>query len=236
MPGGKVGLAQLVYDETLMGDAAATPMSERSQLTALIASDDPRFKLRGYAVVNGEVWQRPAPVLVMLRDAAAPDTDTERPLRILVEQGEERRRVGARKCAESIADTGALTVGLTPQRAADRLFALASLEAYLNLSRVCGWTTEEYVDWPAEAMIASVLEAQELTVGGQGRGGDGPGPMTRHPSCGAKRSDGGRILLRQPSDGGKRHPGSAHPGTSTSPSLTTSHRAATTKCQWSPGG
>lgn len=158
VPGGKVGLAQLVYNVTLMGDAAATPMSDRPQFTALIASPDPRFKLRGYAAVNGEVWERLARVLVMLRDAAAAETGAERPLGLLVEQAEERRRAGARECAENVAATGALAAGLTPDRAADRLFALASLEVYLNLRRVCGWTREEYADWLGETMVGAVLE------------------------------------------------------------------------------
>ena len=157
VPGGKIGLASLVYNVTLMGDTAPSPMSTRPQFIALIESPDARFKLRGYAAANTEVWQRLAPVLGMLRDAAATETGNERPLAALLVEAEDRRRQGARECAASVAATGSLQPALSAEQAADRLFALASLEVYLNLTRVCGWTPEEYGVWLADTMIASVL-------------------------------------------------------------------------------
>jgi AcrR family transcriptional regulator len=155
-PGGKVGLAKLVYNVTLMGDADATPMNQRPEFQALIDNPDPRAKLRGYAAINARVYDRLAPVIRMLRAAAAA-APGDGDLTTLLEDAETRRLAGAVECAENLQSVGGLRPGLTPELAGQQLFALSVLEGHDSLVRRCGWTSDEFADWLGERMIDAVL-------------------------------------------------------------------------------
>src|SRR5690348_14138195 len=60
-PGGKAGLAKLVYDVTLAGDAEITPMAERPAVHAIVAEPEPTRKLALYASMVLVVAQRMTP-------------------------------------------------------------------------------------------------------------------------------------------------------------------------------
>ncbi|GAB3862957.1 TetR/AcrR family transcriptional regulator [Dactylosporangium cerinum] len=70
-PGGKPGLAKVVYDVTLAGDAQPLPQHARPAVQAIIAEPDPVRKLARYAEMVLTVIQRVGPVHGVLRAAAA---------------------------------------------------------------------------------------------------------------------------------------------------------------------
>lgn len=155
--GGKPGLARLVYNVTLMGDADITPMNRRDAIRRLIDDPDQRVKLRGYGTLNARLWDRLAPVLRMLRDAAGSATVGRDELVQLLGDAERRRLGGAIECAQNVSAAGPLRSGMTVERAGQELFGLSSLDSFDNLTGLCGWTIDEYGSWLAERMIDAIL-------------------------------------------------------------------------------
>jgi hypothetical protein len=64
----------------------------------------------------------------------------------------------ALKRAPPLAEQNALQEGLTTQAAADIIYALASHEVYLRLTRQCGWSSHRHTDWLTTTLQATLLE------------------------------------------------------------------------------
>ncbi|MEW2444384.1 TetR/AcrR family transcriptional regulator [Micromonospora marina] len=156
-PGGKAGLAKLVYDATLAGDAQPVPMAERPPVQAIVAEADPGRKLELYASMVLSVAERITPVHRVLRAAAAA-TPADENLHGLLHQAELQHRAGSRGPAAHLAEVGALRDGLTVDQAADQIYALSSIEVYERLTEICRWSGEEYCAWLAATLSSTLLE------------------------------------------------------------------------------
>lgn len=154
-PGGKAGLAKLVYDTTLAGDAAPVAMSERPAVAAIIAEPDPARKLQLYAQMVATMAERIAPVHAVLRAAAGG-------LGPLLQESETQRRIGTRGPAGMLATAKALRPGVDIDRAADIIFALTSIEVFERLTATCGWSLDDYADWLACTLTDALLPHQPL--------------------------------------------------------------------------
>lgn len=155
-PGGKPGLAKVVYDVTLAGDAQPLPQHARPEVAAIVEEPDPVRKLTRYAGMALGIIRRVGPVHRVLRSAAAA-TPADGGLRDLVAETERQRHAGARGLAEHLAAAGLLRPGLTAGRAADEIYALTSLETYDQLTGVCGWTDDDYREWLTRTLAATLL-------------------------------------------------------------------------------
>jgi AcrR family transcriptional regulator len=156
-PGGKPGLAKLVYDVTLAGDAQPIPQSARPQVQAIIAEPDPVRKLALYAEMAMTIFQRVGPVHRVLRAAAAA-TPADARLNDLLAGTEQQRLVGSRGPAEHLIAIGALRTGLSVERAADQIYALTSFELFERFTEVCGWSVPDCQDWLARTLAELLLE------------------------------------------------------------------------------
>ncbi|MEV0597524.1 TetR/AcrR family transcriptional regulator [Nonomuraea cavernae] len=154
LPGGKPGLAKLVWDVTLAGDAKAIPQSGRPQVQAIIAEPDPERKLAVFARMALAIYDRVAPVHRVLRAAAAADAG----LADLLADTEHQRLKGSRGPAEHLAAVGALRADLSVERAADHIYALTSIELLERLVEVCGWNVRDCEDWLARTLSQTLLE------------------------------------------------------------------------------
>ncbi|RAY10682.1 TetR/AcrR family transcriptional regulator [Actinomadura craniellae] len=154
-PGGKPGLAKLVYDVTLAGDARPVPQRARPEVQAIIEEPDPARKLARYAAMALGIFRRTAPVHRVLRSAAAATADAA--LRDLLADIERQRLVGSRGPAEHLHSIGALRDGLTPARAAEQIYVLTSIEIYERLTEVCGWSEAECETWLTGVLVAALL-------------------------------------------------------------------------------
>jgi AcrR family transcriptional regulator len=168
-PGGKAGLAKLVYDVTLAGDAQLVPMAERPPVQAIVAEPDPTRKLELYARMVLFVAKRITPVHRVLRAAAAA-TPADEAVHDLLQEAEHQHRAGSRGPAAHLAEVGALRSGLSVDRAADQIYALASIEVYERLTEICGWTNEEYHGWLATTLASTLLEPGCVPGGASGAG------------------------------------------------------------------
>ncbi|GIH26426.1 TetR family transcriptional regulator [Acrocarpospora phusangensis] len=153
-PGGKPGLAKLVWDVTLAGDAEPVPQADRPQVRAITAEPDPARKLAAFAVMAVEIYERVGPVHRVLRAAAATDAG----LADLLTETERQRLAGSHGPAAHLADIGALRAGLTVERAAAHIYTLTSLELFERLIGICGWTEADCRDWLAGALRDTLLD------------------------------------------------------------------------------
>ncbi len=149
--GGKAGLVRAVWERALQG-AGPVPAEQRSD--AVSGGDaDAREVIATWARLSAEVAQRAAPVLGLVRAAAAVDPEAA----ALLAEIDAGRLARMRHNAQALARRGQLRPGLSVQRAAE---AMAALSASLHdpLVRDLGWSAQEYADLVGRLLAAALLE------------------------------------------------------------------------------
>jgi AcrR family transcriptional regulator len=153
-PGGKPGLARAVYDTILAGDDEAIPQRDRPEVQAIIDEPDPARKLERYATMAVGIDARVAPVLRILRAAAATDVDAAE----LVARADAQRLAGTRGPTAHLAALDLLRPGLSAEQAAAEIYALTGPDMYDKLVVTCGWSAEDHQKWLARLLIATLLD------------------------------------------------------------------------------
>lgn len=161
-PGGKAGLAKLVFDVTLAGDGQLIPQRARPQVQAITAEPDPVRKLLLFAEMAVGIYERVGPVHRVLRSAAAAGGG----LTDLMASTEQQRLTGSRGPAEHLAETGFLRTGLSVDQAAHQIYVLTSIELFERLTDMCGWSLAECRDWLARTLADALLEPDVRARGG----------------------------------------------------------------------
>lgn len=143
--GGKPRLVRAICDREL---------ADGEQRTRLpLTEPDPRTVIRGWGSLSAEVAPRVAPILLLLRAAAATDPVMAD---LQAEMDDARLRRMTRN-ARHLADAGHLRDGITVQHAAEILWAYTSPELYEMLVLSRGWPLDRYSDFIADAVIAALL-------------------------------------------------------------------------------
>ena len=149
--GNKVGLVRAIRDEALAGEG---PVHAERRSDRMQASErDPRAIVRGWGKLAMEVAPRVAPVLLLVREAAASDPELAR----LQEEMDAARLTRMTHNARSLMQGGHLREGTTLAAAADVLWAYSSPELYELLVIRRGWPVERYGRFIADAMIAALV-------------------------------------------------------------------------------
>jgi len=149
--GSKIALVRAIRDHALAGEGPvhAERRSDRMQAS----ENDPRKIVRGWGVLTMEVAPRVAPVLLLVRDAAASDPELAR----LQEEMDAARRTRMAHNARTLLNGGHLRQGVTLDAATDVLWTYSSPELYELLVIRRGWSIERYGRFIADAMIAALL-------------------------------------------------------------------------------
>ena len=149
--GNKVALVRAVRDRALAGEGRvhAERRSDRMQAR----QTDPRTIIREWGVLSMEVAPRVAPVLLLVRAAAASDPE----LAQLQDEMDGARLTRMRHNARTLLNGGHLRTGITLDVATDVLWAYSSPELYELLVVRRGWSVEWYGRFIADAMIAALL-------------------------------------------------------------------------------
>lgn len=149
--GNKVALVRAIRDKALAGEGRvhAERRSDRMQAH----EHDPRQIIRGWGVLTMEVAPRVAPVLLLVRDAAASDPELAR----LQEEMDASRLTRMMHNARTLLDGAHLREGITLDAATDVLWTYSSPELYELLVIRRGWSVERYGRFIADAMIAALL-------------------------------------------------------------------------------
>ncbi|WP_345761202.1 TetR/AcrR family transcriptional regulator [Diaminobutyricibacter sp. McL0608] len=149
--GGKGGLVRAIYDESLLGsEATAAPLRSDALQDG---EADARAVVRGWGALTAEVAPMVAPIHLLVRDAAASDTE----MAALLRDSDDSRRARMRHNALSLADRGRLRPGITLEEATDIMWALSSPELFELLVLRAGWSPERFGRYVAESLESALL-------------------------------------------------------------------------------
>jgi AcrR family transcriptional regulator len=150
--GGKPGLVRAVRDRALLG-AGPVPAETRSDALQLSGASG-REIIEGWGRLTTEVAPRAAPIMLLMRDAAASDPEAAA---LLDEMNDDRLRRMADN-ARRLRATGDVRAGLGVDKVADILWTYSSQELYEMLVLQRGWSLRRYGRFLTEAMSAALLE------------------------------------------------------------------------------
>ena len=149
--GNKIALVQAIRDKALAGEG---PMhAERRSDLMQASQNDPRAIIRGWGVLAMEVAPKVAPVLLLVREAAASDPELAR----LDEEMDASRLTRMTHNARTLLNGGHLRAGITLDAATDVLWTYSSPQLYELLVIRRGWSVERYGRFIADSMIAALL-------------------------------------------------------------------------------
>ena len=120
-----------------------------------LAAGPPDQILPAVAEATSRIMQRAARLIAIGESAALIDAAMV-PLR---ERAYRRLRAGMGRLTDRLAAARLLRPGLTPQAAADSLYAIASATTFLRLVEDCGYPPERYADWLRNTATAVLLGA-----------------------------------------------------------------------------
>lgn len=152
VPGGKPELLKLARDVALAGDDEPVPVPERPWFRhAMAATDAPellRRQARNYRMIHERAAALEHVLVVGAADAAE--------LSDLLAQARTQRARGAHMVVDRLVALGAVPRSRAAA-AADSLYALASPEVYLMLTRDRGWSSRRTETWLADRLVEAVL-------------------------------------------------------------------------------
>jgi AcrR family transcriptional regulator len=149
--GGKGGLVRAIWDQGLAGSGPIPAWRRSDEMQELEA--DPRKVIQSWGYLTMEVAPRVAPILLLIRTAAATDAE----MAVLQEEVEQARLTRMAGNAGLLYDRGDLRKGITLERARDVLWSYSSPELYDLLVLRRGWPLEAYGRFVAEGIIAALL-------------------------------------------------------------------------------
>jgi AcrR family transcriptional regulator len=141
--GRKPSLFRELIETAISGQDEAVPAEQREYVKALRAEPNAARKLEIYAAANAAIQTRLAPLVTLVRDAAAADEQLARLWREIAD----RRAANMRLLAADLARTGRLRVDVA--EAADVIWATNSPEFFLLMVRDRGWEPERFQAWLA---------------------------------------------------------------------------------------
>ena len=149
--GNKIALVRAIRDKALAGQGPvhAERRSDRMQAS----ENDPRKIIRAWGVLTMEVAPRVAPVLLLVRDAAASDPELAK----LQEELDAARLTRMTHNARTLLKGGHLRKAITLDAATDVLWTYSSPELYELLVIRRKWSSERYGRFIADSMIAALL-------------------------------------------------------------------------------
>jgi AcrR family transcriptional regulator len=149
--GGKPGLVRAIVERGLLG-SGSLPAEDRSDL-AQATSTDSAALFRRFGELSREVTPRVAPVLRIMRDAAA--SGDEEMVSLLADISD-RRHARMLRNAKNLHSRGFLREGISPERAADVMWVYTDTQLYDDLVEQRGWSLEDYGGFIAQALSAAL--------------------------------------------------------------------------------
>ena len=149
--GGKPGVVRAICEQALAGEG---PVPAETRSDALHMSEhDPRAIIRGWGALTAEVAPRIAPILLLIRDAAAADPEMAN----LQTELDVRRLERMTNNARNLADAGHLRSDITVDEAGEILWTYSSPQLYELLVAFRRWPLERYSAFVADAIAAALL-------------------------------------------------------------------------------
>ena len=149
--GGKPGLVRAIRANALEGEGPV-PAEQRSDAVQTLAPDG-RTIIEAWGALTAEVAPKVAPILLLIRAAAATEPEGHTLLEEL--DADRLRRMAAN--ARRLRDAGHFRDGISLAQATDVLWTYSAPELYELLVLRRGWTPKRYGDFVARAMSNELL-------------------------------------------------------------------------------
>jgi len=147
---GKPGLVRSICEQALAGEG---PVPAESRSDALQSTErDPRAIIRGWGALSAEVAPRVAPILLLVREAAA---DPE--MASLQAEMDGQRLDRMTHNARNLAKAGHLRNDLTVEQAGEIMWTYSSPQLYELLVLIRRWPLQRFSAFIADALIAALL-------------------------------------------------------------------------------
>lgn len=152
--GGKKALLQDLIARTARGSEPETPLIEQQKRKSIAEEPDQARQIELFANDIVEVLARVAPLMDVVRTAAATDPEISE-LYAGLHRG---RRRNLEWFAGALIDNGPLRDGMDAETAGSILWRLASPDLYLLMRRVEGVSERSYAVWLADGLKRLLLE------------------------------------------------------------------------------
>jgi AcrR family transcriptional regulator len=149
----KAALLSEIIRVSVRGDDDDTPIARRAAWHEILSAAPDQI-LKRFAEFNGEIQSRTARILAVAEAAAT----TDEQLAARRDHAHAHIRADFQQIADTLAAHRYLAPHLTPTHAADVIYVLASESTYLLLVDERGWSTEQYVEWLATTLIATLTD------------------------------------------------------------------------------
>ncbi|MER5493501.1 helix-turn-helix domain-containing protein [Streptomyces sp. NPDC002490] len=153
--GNKRALLKEVLDTAIAGDTDPAATLDRPWARAVLAAPDPAEQLTLQAAGARRVLERAAPVLEVVRAAAASEPELAELWRTSMEQRHTVQLAFARALVDKT--DGGLRDGHDATSAADLAFTVLGPETHGLLVTVRGWTPDRWERWAADALVRQLL-------------------------------------------------------------------------------
>jgi AcrR family transcriptional regulator len=150
---GRAALVRAVVDDALRGVGQVSAEVRSDALTP----DDLTSLIRGWGRLTAEVAPRVAPVLLLVRAAAAVDADVVP----LAQQLDDERRSRMRDNAQRLRDAGHLPGHMSIEQMADVLWTYSAPELYDLLVQRRGWTIGRYGEFVTDGIAGHLSGSAE---------------------------------------------------------------------------
>jgi TetR/AcrR family transcriptional regulator of autoinduction and epiphytic fitness len=138
---------------SLVGDDEPVPLLQRPGPLAVQQEKDQHRQIQLFAADMAEIMGRVAPLFEVMRAAAKTEPDiAEMHQRILNE-----RVAGMKVFVSALASNGPLQDGLTPDDAAETVWAITSGEVYTLLVKDRAWAVEKYRQWLIDTLTKLII-------------------------------------------------------------------------------
>jgi AcrR family transcriptional regulator len=148
----KAALLSACIRTAVRGDIESVPMLERDEWRSALAGD-PGLIFGLLAMAVTQLYERAAVLLAVGEAAAADDQLLEEERR----RGHAATRADLLEVAKAMKRVGGLRRGISPEHAADTMFAIAANELlYLRLVEECGWSPDAYARTLTQALTGAL--------------------------------------------------------------------------------
>ncbi|MFI6712957.1 TetR/AcrR family transcriptional regulator [Nonomuraea sp. NPDC050478] len=151
--GNKRGVLAEGLDVLTAGDDEPVPLIERPWALQATGEPDPAGSLRIWVGNARMIFERVAPLMRVLRDAAGADPE----MAVTWETNQRQRHADHLALARHLAEIGGLRDGMSSERAGDLVYALVSPETYQLLTEQRRWSPAEWESWVYETLSRSLL-------------------------------------------------------------------------------
>jgi AcrR family transcriptional regulator len=151
--GSKRAILARLIDVSVGGDDEPIPILQRPGPQAVQRELEPARQIQMFAHDMQEIMGRVAPIFGIMRVAAKTEPDIAEMLQNILES----RLQGMQSFIHYLIANGALQADITPDEAAETVWAISSAELYNLLTVDRGWSGERYEQWLAKTLTKLLL-------------------------------------------------------------------------------